>query len=269
MFKSSLRQKWKAGQTTVNGWLSIANTFSTEVMAAQDYDSLTVDLQHGVIGYEASVQMIQVMRGTKCAPIVRVPWRSAGDIMKALDLGIEAIICPMVNNKAEAEELASFCRYPPRGQRSFGPTRAIIGIDPAYYETANDDVIVLAMIETGEALENVEEIVATDGIDGVYIGPSDLTLGVTNGRLSPAQDREEPEMLDAIHRILKAAKDAGKYACLHTASPEYAAKGAGWGFDMVTIGSDSRNLATESANSIKQFRELAGQKSSDGVIAGY
>ena len=269
MFSSTLRQKWATGQCTVNGWLGIANSFSAEVMAAQDYDSLTVDLQHGVVGYDALPSMVQAMKATGTAPLVRVPWRSAGDLMKALDLGIEGVICPMVNNAEEAAELASYCRYPPRGQRSFGPTRALFGVDPAYYKTANDEVIVLAMIETGEAVENVDAIVGTDGIDGVYIGPADLTLGVTNGRLQPGQDREEPEMLEAIRKILNAAKSAGKYACLHTGEPTYAAKGAEWGFDMVTIGSDAKLMASAAAASIKTFRDLAGQKSGGGVQSDY
>jgi len=269
MFKSTLREKWNAGRPTVNGWLSIPGSFGAEVMAAQDWDSLTIDLQHGAIGYDAAVPMVQAMKGTGTATIIRVPWRAPSDVMKALDLGVEGIICPMVNTPEEARELASFCRYPPRGERSFGPTRALFGVDAGYYATANDEIVVLAMIETAEALANAPAIAATDGIDGLYIGPADLTLGVAKGRLKPGMDREEPEMVAAIQAILKAAKDAGKYAALHCGGAAYAVRGAEWGFDMMTIGSDAKLLAAGSAETVSAFRAGTGQKSSSGTDAGY
>ena len=269
MFKSSLREKWNSGTTTVNGWLTIGNNFTAEIMAAQDYDSLTIDYQHGAYGFDQVLGMVQAIRGSGTATLVRVPWRAPGDLMKTLDLGVEGVICPMVNTAEEAAELAAYCHYPPRGERSFGPTRAMFGVSPDYYKTANDEVVVLAMIETGEALKNVDAIIATDGIDGLYIGPADLTLGVTNGRLQPGQDREEPEMLEAIQTILKAAKNAGKFACLHTGSAAYAVKGAGWGFDMVTIGSDAKSMSGAAAAAIKDFRTGVGQDASDGVESGY
>lgn len=269
MFKSSLREKWNNGTATVNGWLNIGNSFTAEIMAVQDYDSVTIDIQHGAFGFDSVLPMVQAMKNTESAVLVRVPWRTPGDLMKVLDLGVEGIICPMVNNAAEAAELAGYCHYPPHGERSFGPTRAQFGVDPGYFKTANAEVLIIAMIETGEALENVDEIIATPGIDGLYIGPADLTLGVTNGRLQPGQDREEPEMLEAIQTILKAAKNAGKFACMHTGNPAYAARAVGWGFDMVTIGSDARLMAAGAADSIKAFRNAVGQETSDGVQSGY
>jgi len=269
MFKSTLRAKWDAGQPTINGWMSIPGSFGTEVMAAQDWDSLTLDLQHGAMSYDAALPMVQAMKGTGTAPIIRVAWRSAPEVMKALDLGVEAIICPMVNTAEEARELASFCRYPPKGDRSFGPTRALFGVDAGYYATANDEVIILAMIETAEALANVDAIAATDGIDGLYIGPADLTLGVAQGRLKPGMDREEPEMLDALQTIVKAAKGAGKYAALHCGEAAYAVRGAEWGFNMMTVASDAKLIASGATAAIRTFRDGVGQKSGDGTQAGY
>jgi 4-hydroxy-2-oxoheptanedioate aldolase len=269
MFRSTLRAKWNAGQATINGWMSIPGSFGAEVMAAQDWDSLTLDCQHGAIGYDAAVPMVQAMKGSGTAPIIRVPWRAPHEVMKALDLGVEAIICPMVNTVEEARELASFCRYPPRGERSFGPTRALFGVDAGYYATANDEVVVLAMIETGEALANAEAIAATEGIDGLYIGPADLTLGVAQGRLKPGMDREEPEMLEAIQTILKAAKNAGKVAALHCGEASYAVRGARWGFDMMTVASDAKLIAAGATAAINSFREGVGQTAGKGTQAGY
>ncbi|WP_282608583.1 HpcH/HpaI aldolase/citrate lyase family protein [Pelagibius sp. Alg239-R121] len=258
MIKNGLKSLWAEGKPALNGWLSIANSFSAEIVSAQGYDSVTVDLQHGIIDYSGAVPMLQAMRASGVTPMVRVPWLDAGAIMKALDAGAYGIICPMVNSRAEAEQLVSYMRYPPRGTRSFGPTRANFSAGAGYAAEANDEVLCLAMIETAEAMENLEEIVSTPGLDGVYIGPADLTIGVTNGRLPPGFDREEPEMIEAIQRILAAAKTAGIRACLHCGSPAYAAKAIGWGFDLVTLLNDVRLLAASASASVSQTRELLG-----------
>ena len=188
--------------------------------------------------FSSVVPMLQAMHASNVVPLVRVPWLDAGAIMKALDAGAYGVICPMVNNRQQAEQLVSYVRYPPDGTRSFGPTRALFSAGADYAREANDEILCLAMIETAEAMENLEDIVSTPGIDGVYIGPSDLALGIGNGRLAPHFDREEEEMVTAIKKILAAAHAAGIRAALHCGTPEYAAKAVGWGFDMVTISSD-------------------------------
>ena len=174
--------------------------------------------------------------------------------MKALDAGAQGIISPMINNKKEAEEFVSYMRYPPLGNRSFGPTRQNILQGSDYYKTANENVLCIAMIETAEAMKNLEEIISTDGLDAVYIGPADLTLGTTEGRLPPGMDREEEEMIDRIKTILGAAKKAEKKACLHCVKTSYAIKGIKWGFDLVTLNSDTRLLVSSASNSINEFR---------------
>ena len=185
--------------------------------------------------------------------------------MKALDAGAYGIICPMVNTAADAARLVSYMRYPPHGQRSFGPTRANFSAGPGYASEANDEILCLAMIETAEAMENLEAIVATPGLDGVYIGPADLTLGITNGALAPGFDREEPQMLDAIHQIRQAASDAGIRACIHCGTPEYAARALGWGFNMTTLSNDVRLLASQADATVKKARALMTAESSDAA----
>ncbi len=259
MITNALKPKWTDGKATLNGWLASANSFSAEIMAAQPYDSITIDMQHGLIGYSEVVPMLQAMRASRVVPLVRVPWLEAGAIMKVLDAGANGVICPMINNRRQAERLVSYVRYPPDGTRSFGPTRALLSAGADYAQQANDEILCLAMIETAEAMENLEEIVSTPGIDGVYIGPSDLALGIGNGRLVPHFDREEEEMVTAIRKIRAAAHDAGIRAALHCGTPEYAARAVGWGFDMVTVSSDVRLLSAAASDSVSRTRELIGE----------
>ncbi|MDA1283618.1 MAG: aldolase/citrate lyase family protein [Proteobacteria bacterium] len=256
MIENKLKKNWSNNKATLNGWLSIPNAFTAEIMAEQGYDSITVDVQHGVIDFSDCVSMLQAMRASGVVPISRVPWLDPAIIMKVLDAGSMGVICPMVNTKSQAEELVSYCKYPPHGVRSFGPTRANISLGANYWKEANQNIVCLAMIETQEAYDNVEEIASTPGLDGLYIGPADLTLGLGKGKLAPGFDREEPEMIEATKNILAAAKKNNKIAALHCGTPEYAAKGVQWGFDMVTISNDVRLLISASSSSVKKFKNL-------------
>ena len=260
MIPNNLKKIWDEGRPAVNGWLSIPCGFSAEVMAEQGYDSLTVDMQHGIVDYPDAVGMFQAMRASGAVPLARVPWLDPGIIMKSFDAGAYGVICPMVNNREQAERFVGACRYPPLGMRSFGPTRANFSAGPGYASSANDEIVCLAMIETAEAMENLDDIVSTPGLDAVYIGPADLTLGIANGRLSPGFDSEDEEVVAAIKTILDAAKNAGIRAGLHCGSPEYAAKAVGWGFDLVTILNDVRILAAGARRSVARVRELMGEK---------
>jgi 4-hydroxy-2-oxoheptanedioate aldolase len=259
MIRNTLKELWSAGKPAFNGWLSTSSPFVAEIMATQGYDSLTIDCQHGFVAYEAAAGMLQAMRASGVVPMVRVPWLDPGDIMKALDAGAYGIICPMINTRAEAERLVSYRRYPPHGVRSFGPTRALFAAGADYGQHADNEVLALAMIETAEAIENLEDIVSTPGLDGVYIGPADLTLGLTGRKYPTGFDREEPEMVEAIQLVLAKAKAAGIRACLHCGTPDYAAKAIGWGFDLVTISSDVRLLAGAAQLSVQQARKLIGE----------
>jgi len=259
MPKTNLRTLWNRNKPVLNGWLQIDCPLTAEIMSKQDYDSITIDMQHGIIGYTGSVSMLQSMHSSGVTPIVRVPWLDPSPIMKALDAGAYGIICPMINNRAEAEQFVSYMRYPPLGCRSFGPTRHNI-IEKDYFQNANSEVICIAMIETAEAMKNLNEIISTPGLDAVYIGPADLTLGVTNGKLPPGMDREEPLMVKTIKQILEVTKKEGKKACLHCVKPDYAIKAISWGFDLVTLNSDSRLLSSAASDSIKAFREGLGNK---------
>jgi 4-hydroxy-2-oxoheptanedioate aldolase len=260
MVPNGIRTAWAAGKPVLNGWLSTASPFVAEIMAAQGYDSLTIDLQHGFVGYESATSMLQAMRASPVTPMVRVPWLDPADIMKALDAGAYGIICPMVNTRQEAERLVSYVRYPPHGVRSFGPTRVLFSAVADYGQHADREVLCFAMIETAEAYANLDEIVTTPGLDGVYIGPADLTLGLFGRKYPTGFDREEPEMIEAIQTILAKAHAAGIRACLHNGTPDYAAKAVGWGFDLVTISNDVRILAGAAQASVARARSLIGEQ---------
>ena len=254
MIKNGVKELWSAGKPALNGWLSVGNSFTAEIMAAQDFDSLTVDLQHGALDYSSALPMFQAMRASGKTLLARVPWNEPGVIMKALDAGAYGIICPMINNRAEAEAFVSSMRYPPRGTRSFGPTRVNFAAGADYATEANDEMLAIAMIETADGVANAAEIAATPGLDAIYIGPSDLTLGYTQGRLPAGQDRQEDEMIDLIKSLLTIAHNAGIRACIHTASPAYSARAIGWGFDLATVAADVKCLADAAANSVAECR---------------
>lgn len=267
MLHNRLKDIWAAGQPVLNGWCSIGNPFTAEIMAAQGYDSVTIDIQHGALDYASVLPMFQAMRGSGVVPMARVPWLDPGYIMKALDAGAMGIVCPMVNSRAEAEAFVSYMRYPPLGQRSFGPTRATIAYG-GYGIAANDEVLAFAMIETQGGIDNLEAIAATPGLDGIYVGPADLTLGTQQGRLAPGFDREEPEMVTMIRRIAEVCRDNGIKACLHCGTPDYAAKAIGWGYQLTTVGGDSRFLAAAAGASVAAWRKATGRDAAEALHGG-
>jgi 4-hydroxy-2-oxoheptanedioate aldolase len=258
MRQNNVKALWREGKPALNGWLSIANAFTAEIMSAQGYDSITIDLQHGAVDYQTAVSMFQAMRASDVVPMARVPWLDAGAIMKMLDAGAFGIICPMINTPQEAERLVSYMRYPPVGTRSFGPTRAAFSAGPGYGPDADDEILCFAMIETAEAMRNLDAICATPGLDGVYVGPADLTLALTGRRYRTGFDREEPEMVEAIRGIADTAHKAGIRAALHNGTPDYAVKAAGWGFDLLTVSNDVRLPAGAAEASVSSFRSLTG-----------
>ncbi len=254
-----IRDLWEAGKPVANGWLSIGSAFAAELYALGGFDTVTVDLQHGMFGIDEMLHALMAIRSAGVTPMVRVPALEAGFVTKALDAGALGIICPMINTAAEAAELVSLCRYPPLGKRSAGPTRAGVVYPDGYYTRANDEVVVFAMIETRAGVENLAEIVRTPGLDAVYIGPNDLTMALENGRLPAGFDRQEPEMIAAIRNIIDTAHAAGIKAALHTGSSDYAARGVEWGADLVTLLNDARMISNAATAAVKTFRELTAK----------
>ena len=252
MRENRIRTIWSDGGAVLNGWLAVPSSFSAETMAHQGWDSLTIDMQHGAVDYQAAVGMLTAISTTPVMPLVRVPWLDPGIVMKVLDAGAFGVICPMVNSREDAEALVAAVRYPPRGRRSFGPIRALLYAGADYPVHANDSVVAFAMIETRDALEHLEEIVSVEGLDAVYIGPGDLSLALG---FTPRFDQEEAVVVEAIEHILATANAHGVVAGIHNASPEYALKMIGKGFRFVTVGSDARFMAAGAQQAVATLRK--------------
>ena len=251
MEQQTLRNCWSKGKGAINAWCSIPNAVTAEMMSMNDFDSITIDMQHGLVDYQVALNMLQVISGSGKTPMVRVPWNEPGIIMKSLDAGALGIICPMINTPEDAVDFVGATRYAPVGYRSSGPTRALMVHGPNYHDEANEKIISFAMIETVEALDNVEKIAATDGLTGIYIGPSDLSISMG---FKPGLDRIEPEMIDAIKKIENACKTNNIKVGIHCLSPSYLKDKLSSGYNLGTLASDVRIYAEGISNKIKQAR---------------
>jgi len=228
--------KWRAGEQTIGGWLSLANTHTAELLANAGFDWLCVDLQHGLLDYRDLLHMLPAISTTGTTPLVRVSGNDPKQIMKVLDAGAMGVIVPLVNNRDEAASAIAACRYPPDGMRSFGPIRAALYGGRGYAAEANGQIACIAMIETKEGIANLEEIVTTPGLGGVYVGPSDLALALG---LPPNGDTDEPLHLETVQRILDTCKRYKVPAGIHTSSLAWAQRRLEAGFEFVTLGSDA------------------------------
>lgn len=247
---NKIKQMWRDKQCVTMGWLSISNGFTAEIMARQGFDALNVDMQHGLTDMANLWPMLQAISQTDTVPVVRVASNDPAAIMKALDFGAYGIIVPLINTAEEAAKAVSACRYPPVGTRSSGPVRAVHYGGPDYQAKANDEIVVLAMIETKEGLANLDAICRTPGLDGIYIGPADLSYALG---LPPGPDKKDAVHMEACDRILQAAHKAGIKACMHCASAAFAADSVKRGFDLVMLTSD---LASMVAGVRRQLDDL-------------
>ena len=260
MRQNKLKKTFKEGKAVINGWLQIPSSFSAEVMANQGWDSLTVDMQHGVIDYPNALQMLQAISTTETVPLARVNWNDPGQIMKILDAGCYGVICPMISNRKEAEKFIQACMYPPKGYRSFGPIRGLIYGGGDYGEHANDEILKIAMIETKESLDKLDEIMSTPDLNGIYIGPADLSLAI--GQKPAFDNAEETPTYNEIVNILNHAKKNNIFAGIHNATPEYAQKMIDLGFQLVTIGSDQRYMSAGAKSAISKLKSIKSEEES-------
>src|ERR1700731_3101619 len=252
MRENRIRTIWKAGGAVLNGWLAIPTAFSAETMAHQGWDSLTIDLQHGVVDYQAAINMLTAISTTDTVPVVRVPWLEPGILMKMLDAGAYALICPMVNTREDAERLVAVTHYAPRGTRSFGPIRALLYGGTDYPKHANDTIVVFAMIETKQALDNLDDIMSVKGLDAVYIGPSDLSISLG---YAPGGDKPDEWMMTALKKVLDGCKRHKVQPGIHCGAPAYAKKMIEMGFTFVTVGGDNRFMTLGGQAAVAEMKD--------------
>ncbi len=239
MRENRVRQLLKAGETVVNAWLSVPSSYLAEGAGHQGFDAVTVDMQHGMIGFETAIAMFQGISATRAVPLARVERLEPSLVMRLLDAGAMGIICPMISGAEDARAFVSAARYPGRGTRSFGPARGLLYGGADYFERANDEVLVIPMIETARAVDEIDAILAVEGIDMVYVGPNDLALDLGE---RPGAERERGRTADAIAHILERARSKGVATGIFCADADMAARRRAEGFDLVTPGNDFGTL---------------------------
>ena len=251
MRPNNVKKIWSEGGFVVNGWLGIPSSVSAEVMAHAPFDSVTVDMQHGMVELQAAVSMLQAISTTDKTPLARVNWNDPMPIMKVLDAGAYGVVCPMINTREEAEKFVGACRYAPEGYRSFGPPRGLLYGGPDYADKANETIITFAMIETQQAIDNLDEILSVPGLDAIYVGPSDLAISLG---YKPAGDPTEPAVLDAIASIQAAASKHGVISGIHCADGAMVARMVQQGYQFCTISNDVRLMAAAAAAEVAAAR---------------
>lgn len=233
--------RWRVNQPVISAWLGIDSGYLAELVASLDFDAVVVDLQHGMMDLATAITMFQAISAHRPAPLARVPVNEPGIIMKLLDAGAYGIICPLVNTGEDCRRFVHACRYAPLGGRSFGPARGVLYGGEDYFQHANRTVVTLAMVETAEALENLEEIAAVEGLDGIFVGPNDLAISLGYG---PGAEFREAALEEAIERVRAHCQRNGRRVGIFCASGESARQRVAQGFDMVIAGYDALHLQT-------------------------
>lgn len=250
MRHAALRKQLTSDPPVLGAWCALDDSFSSEVLATLGFDYVCIDQQHGLTPFAAVVAKMQAITAGGSVPIVRVLQNDAGEIGRTLDAGACGVIVPMVNNRQHAEHAVAACRYAPAGTRSFGPIRARVALGvtaPAEIQ----ETLCIVMVETQEALANVADIASTDGVDGIYIGPSDLSIDLG---LDPVTGPSSSEFAAAAARIQGACHDAGIAAGIHCVDGQMARTYVEKGFQMVTVLSDYSTLARAASAELDRAR---------------
>ena len=235
-----IKEAWASSRPAFGLWSAISDPFGIEIVAGLNLDYVCVDQQHGVVDYASMVSMLRAIESAGAASLVRVSQNEPWLLMRALDAGALGVIVPMVNSAAEAARAVAACRFPPAGTRSYGPIRASNVIGSKHPEALADEVLCIVQIETREGVENVEEIAATPGLDGIYIGPADLALAMG---LPLDLSNGKAEHAEAIERVREACQKNDVAVGLHGTSGQSAREYAEQGYSMVNVGVDYLLLA--------------------------
>ena len=242
---SALSDAFMEGEQLYSGWCSIGNGQMAEMVARSDFGAVIIDMQHGGIGFEQARQMASAVTMAGKPAILRIPVGDFAMASRALDFGALAIIAPMINGREDAQSLVNAVKFPPIGERSYGPMRAceLLGIDNSadYVRDANMHCLAFAMVETMQALANLDDILAVDGIDGIFVGPADMSLTLLKGEMVDLDN----EAANVIYRDVAArAKAAGKIAGIYSPTAYHAKRFAGYGYRLISVGADSAYLKT-------------------------
>lgn len=263
MRTNRLREALASGRPTVTAWMSIDSPYLAEVLSHCGYDAVTVDVQHGMFGLDRAITLLQAVSAGPAMPMARCPSHDPATIGKLLDGGAYGIVCPAIGTADEAAGFVRACRYPPTGTRSFGPARGLLYGGPDYLAQADRTILTWAMIESAEALDNLGAILATPGLDGVYVGPNDLALSL--GEV-PGQAEPPVRVAAALAQVAQAARGAGLWAGVFCTEPHVAHQMIDLGYHLVTPGNDvgvMRHAARQSI-AVARGQSDAGQPSAGG-----
>ena len=259
--EKSLKELMAVKGYLLNGYCSMPSPFAAEIYSRQGWDSVTLDMEHGSIGFDCAVAMMQAMTASGVVPLVRIPKVDAALIGTLLDAGALGVTCAMIETAAEAQELVRACKYPPRGSRSLSRvSRAALVYGPDYNLRADHLVNVYAMIETGKGMANLDAITEVEGLDGIYVGSVDLAMSVL-GRFPPptGRDAELEAMVEAAtDRVAARCKARGLIAGMNAGSVEVASRLIARGFRFITLSSDVRAMVLQSKAWIDGVRGVAG-----------
>lgn len=227
------------------------------MMAHSGYDALTIDIQHGLIDYTTALHMLQAISTTPVTPLVRLTWSDPDIIMKMLDAGAMGLICPMIEHADDCRRFVQASKYPPDGIRSFGPYRPRLLHGANYFEQANRLTKAFAMIETASALDEVESIAAVEHLDGLFIGPYDLSVSLG---IASKGDFNHPELQQAIMHILEVSRKNGLRTGIYTSEKNFAHLAATWGFDLVSFAFDTSLLQQAALHEVSTLRAMWAHK---------
>ena len=254
-----VRHKLKRGEPSIGTWLTLPSTSSATLMARTGFDWLTVELEHTPITLETAAACFSIIAASGKVPLVRVPWNSAENIKRVLDCGAFGIVVPMVNTRAEAEAVVAAARYRPIGHRSIGgqlPAANFETDSSTYRAKANDEILVIVMLETAEAVQNADEILSVPGIDAFFIGPNDLHNSYGK---PPVFESDAPEFINALDRLLAAGKKHNVPGGIHVIDASAAQRRIAQGFQFIAITSEAGMMLSKAAEITKALNLGSGK----------
>lgn len=260
MRPNKLKQTLRDGKAATNAWLSIPSSYSAELIAHCGFDAVTVDMQHGMIDFGQALAMLQAISATSATPLVRPQSSDPVQIMRLLDAGAYGVICPQVDDADIARSVVAACKYPPAGERSFGPSRGLLYGGPDYFAHANTEILVFVMIESRKAVANLDSILDVPGVDGIYIGPNDFSLSYGGAPSS------EPggEVAEVIEHVRAQAQRRNLHTGVFCADGPMAQRRIEQGFRLVTPGNDATILKNGCLAQMAALGAAAGGKSGSG-----
>jgi len=260
MRPNRVKELWREDKPAFGVWLSACSAFLTEHVAAVGFDWLLVDAEHSAVDMQTMVQMFQAISTADSVPLARVSWNDPVQIKRVLDGGAYGVVIPWVNNEDEARQAVSACRYPPDGQRGFGPWRAALYGVKDYVQQANEEISCIIQIETVGAVEKIHEILSVPGIDGVMIGPADLAMDMG---LPPRADHPDPDHKALCNRVLEACQEHGIMPGIFTSGPEEGARRALEGWRFLPVGSDIQFTLQGAIGALRKVREVGSAPGSE------